>query len=384
MKVTSLERLAASVCCAWITSSTVLVTTAAAFGVLPLTTAKPSTVVSLADSLETTASPEPALCESSNNDKNDNMSSSAKLRSVRKIMARPPAHWVGDGFRVYPVFANSAFTQELSPLLMFDYAEPKQFPARVGPPLGVGQHPHRGFETVTVAFQGEVEHQDSTGQKDVIGEGDVQWMTAGRGIIHQEFHSHEFTRSGGTFEMCQLWVNLPKQHKMTKPGYQALLKQNIPVVNLPLNSDSNDSVGTARIIAGELGDTKGAASTFSPVQMWDINLPKAGSEVDLPFPASQNCIVFVRRGAIQVVSSTDHTDYPKLKESSLGPQDVALMRVYGSDTVRLRVVDANSSVLILGGEPLNEPIVNQGPFVMNTQEEIHKAISDYRLGKMGK
>ena len=325
-----------------------------------------------------------------------------QLRSVRKIMARPPAHWVGDGFRVYPVFASSAFTEEISPLLMFDYAEPKKFPPRAAgaSPLGVGQHPHRGFETVTVAFQGEVEHQDSTGKKGVIGQGDVQWMTAGRGIIHQEFHSHEFTKSGGTFEMCQLWVNLPKKYKMTKPGYQEILKEDIPTVDLPLTSnndaESNEPLGTARIIAGELGDTKGAASTFSPVQMWDVNLFEKGTEVDIPFPADHNCMVFVRRGAVQVVSGESNSqgtngadddnsnNKQKVKKSDLGPQDVALLRIDGSETVRLRVMEPDSSVMILGGEPLNEQIAAQGPFVMNTKDEIHQAISDYRLGKMGR
>lgn len=298
------------------------------------------------------------------------------LRSVKKVMPRPPSHWVGDGFRVYPVFANAAFTEELSPLLMFDYAEPRKFPAKVGAPLGVGQHPHRGFETVTVAFQGEVEHHDSTGKSGLIASGDVQWMTAGRGIIHQEYHSKEFTRTGGTFEMCQLWVNLPKKHKMTKPGYQAIAKDKIPSVNLPLGSEGSDTLGTARLIAGELGAVKGAAKTFSPVQMWDVSLPHVGSEVDIPFPSDHNCIVFVRRGGVEVVTDT--------KNTPLGPQDVALMRLDGNGTLRLRVAAPDSSVMILGGEPLNEPIAAQGPFVMNTQDEIHMAISDYRMGKMGR
>ena len=262
---------------------------------------------------------------------------------------------------------------------MFDYAEPKKFPAKVGPPLGVGQHPHRGFETVTVAFQGEVEHKDSAGNSGVIKPGDVQWMTAGRGVIHQEYHSKEFTKKGGTFEMCQLWVNLPRKYKMTKPAYQGISSENIPVVNLPLDAKGDDVVGTARLIAGELGKSKGAAKTFSPVQMWDVNLPHAGSEVDLPFPSDHNCIVFVRRGSIEVFSGQDGM----LKASSLGPQDVALMHLDGSDTIRLRVSEPDSSVMILGGEPINEPIAAQGPFVMNTYDEIHEAISDYRMGKMG-
>lgn len=307
--------------------------------------------------------------------------SSSKFRSVRKVLPKPSAHWVGDGFKVFPVFANLAFTEEISPLLMFDYAEPRKFPAKVGAPLGVGQHPHRGFETVTLAFQGEVEHHDSTGKSGIIGAGDVQWMTAGRGIIHQEYHSKEFTKSGGNFEFCQLWVNLPKKHKMSKPGYQGILNKNIPVVNLPLNADADSVLGTARIIAGELGETKGTAKTFSPVQMWDVILPNAGSEIDLPFPSDHNCIIFVRRGSVEILSG-DKDD--KLKAQKLGPQDVALMRIDGSDILRIRVTEPDSSIMILGGEPINEPIAAQGPFVMNTKDEIHKAMADYRAGKMGK
>jgi redox-sensitive bicupin YhaK (pirin superfamily) len=308
--------------------------------------------------------------------------STIKLRSVKKILPKPSAHWVGDGFKVYPVFSNLAFTEEISPLLMFDYAEPRSFPPRAtGAPLGVGQHPHRGFETVTIAFQGEVEHHDSTGKTGIIQPGDVQWMTAGRGIIHQEYHSKKFTKSGGTFEMCQLWVNLPKKHKMTKPGYQAIAKTSIPQINLPIGVvEDKDVFGTARIIAGELEGTKGKATTFSPVHMWDINISSAGSEVDLPFPADHNCILFVRRGGFEVISGEN----AETKASALGPQDVAVMRMDGSSTIRVRASVANSSLMVLGGEPLNEPIAARGPFVMNTQEQLREAMMDFQSGKMGK
>jgi redox-sensitive bicupin YhaK (pirin superfamily) len=230
-------------------------------------------------------------------------------------------------------------------------------------------------------MQGEVEHHDSTGKNGVIGAGDVQWMTAGRGIIHEEYHSKEFTKSGGMFEFCQLWVNLPKKNKMAKPGYQGILNKEIPVVNLPLNADTDSVLGTARIIAGELGETQGAAKTFSPVQMWDVNLPHAGSEIDLPFPSDHNCIIFVRRGSVEVLSGEKDD---KLKSSKLGPQDVALMRLDGSDILRIRVSESDSSIMIMGGEPINEPIAARGPFVMNTQDEIQKAMIDFRAGKMGK
>jgi len=310
-----------------------------------------------------------------------NIMTATKLRSVKKVLPRPSPHWVGNGFRVYPVFANMAFTEELSPLLMFDYAEPKQFPARVGSPLGVGQHPHRGFQTVTIAFQGEVEHHDSTGKSGVIKEGDVQWMNAGRGIIHQEYHSKEFTKNGGTFEMCQLWVNLPKKFKMSKPQYQGIVGEKIAIANLPLGSNGDDVLATARLIAGDLGETKGAAKTYSPVQVWDVNLPHAGSEIDFPFPADHTCIIFVRRGSVEILSDDKNGENVS---KQLHPQEVAVMRMDGGDTVRVRVAEPDSSLLILGGEPLNEPIAAQGPFVMNTQDELHKAMSDYHTGKMGK
>jgi redox-sensitive bicupin YhaK (pirin superfamily) len=309
------------------------------------------------------------------------MTSASKFRSVRRILPAPSPHWVGDGFHVFPVFADLAFTKEISPLLMFDYAAPKQFPARPGKhPLGVGRHPHKGFETVTIAFQGEVEHKDSTGKSGVIKPGDVQWMTAGRGIIHQEFHSNEFTANGGTFEMCQLWVNLPKKHKRTKPGYQPILDKKIPVVSLPLGAEGDNVLGTARLIAGDLGETKGAAKTFSPVNMWDISLKHLGSEVDLPYPADHSCIVFVRRGGVEVLSGEEDN----LKSEKLGPQDVALMRNDGGEKLRIRVTKPDSSVVIMGGEPIDEPIAAQGPFVMNTNQEISEAIMEYRSGQMGR
>ena len=264
---------------------------------------------------------------------------------------------------------------------MFDYGAPKQFSSKVGQPRGVGQHPHRGFETVTIAFQGEVEHHDSTGKSGIIEPGDVQWMTAGRGIIHQEYHSKKFTQEGGTFEMCQLWVNLPKKHKMAKPGYQGIKSGKIPVVNLPLNAEEgSEPLGTARIIAGEIGATKGAAKTFSPVQMWDVSLPNAGAEVEFPFAEDHTCIVFVRRGSVEVLSG----EGDDLKASKLGPQDVALMRTDGSSLLKIRVVDPDSSIMIMGGEPLNEPIAARGPFVMNTQDQLRQAMIDYSNGKMGR
>jgi len=305
------------------------------------------------------------------------------LRSVKQILPAAPKHWVGDGFNVHPVFANKAFTNELSPFLMFDYAPPQQFkPLKPGKkPLGVGQHPHRGFETVTVAFQGEVEHTDSVGNRDVIKSGDVQWMTAGRGIIHQEFHSEEFSKRGGLFEFCQLWVNLPKKHKMTKPAYQPIVEKDIPVVDIFETNDGSegecatDSVGNVRVIAGSFKGTKGPASTFSPVELWDVTIKKGQAIVDLPFPEKYNCIVFVRRGKIDVVGENN-------AKKHVGPQAVALTEKNG-DVLRIQAGEPNTSVLIMGGLPLDEPIAARGPFVMNTSDEIMQANRDYQSGKFG-
>lgn len=217
----------------------------------------------------------------------------------------------------------------------------------------------------------------------MIGSGDVQWMTAGKGIVHEEYHSKNFTREGGTFEMCQLWVNLPKKHKMTKPRYQPILNEQIPTVKLPLKSPSEEDseekkdessadsspLAKVRLIAGGEGvfrtepSVKGPAKTFSPVQMWDVILPKSGTQVDIPYPSDQNCIVFVRRGGIEVLSGNDESG-KKQKVSTLGPQDVAVMHLDGSDMLRVNVKSDDTSLLIMGGEPLNEPIAAQGPFVM--------------------
>jgi len=299
------------------------------------------------------------------------------LRSIKRILPAQHPHWVGDGFRVFPVFANMAFSEELSPFLMFDYAAPKTFPSNKRQPLGVGQHPHRGFETVTLAFKGEVEHADSTGETDIIRPGDVQWMTAGRGIIHQEFHSKEFSKRGGIFEMCQLWVNLPKKNKMTKPRYQPIVDKKIPIVKLPLGSDKEEDSGYVRVIAGSLGNTPGVAKTFSPVELWDVILPEKSEDIDLPFPPDYNCIIFVRNGGIDVISEEG-------KAQSVGPQAVALMQRESGEVLRLRSTVKDTKVLIMGGRPLEEPIANMGPFVMNTQKELMQAQKDYHSGKLGR
>jgi redox-sensitive bicupin YhaK (pirin superfamily) len=283
-----------------------------------------------------------------------------QIKTILRATAR--SHWVGDGFNVRPVFAHLAFTPDISPFLMFDYAAPREF-AATDEKRGVGPHPHRGFETVTIAFQGEVEHGDSVGNRGVIGPGDVQWMTAASGIIHEEFLARDFLKRGGTLEMVQLWVNLPARYKMIAPKYQPILSKDIPVVQLP------DDSGTVRVIAGNFAGITGAASTFSPVNLWDIKL-NAGKSVELSVPESHNNMLFVRHG--RIVSGN----------SVIGPADLAILEQEGTRIGLL--AHEETSLLLMGGEPIAEPIVASGPFVMNTEQEIRVATMDYQSGRMGK
>jgi len=285
------------------------------------------------------------------------------MKNIKTILpATTSSHWVGDGFNVRPIFAHLAFTQAISPFLMFDYAVPREF-AATEKKRGVGPHPHRGFETVTLAFQGEIEHGDSVGNRGVIGPGDVQWMTAASGIIHEEFLSRDFLKQGGILEMVQLWVNLPAKYKMIAPKYQPILSQDIPVLQLP------DNAGTLRVIAGNFAGTQGAASTFSPVNLWDIKL-NAGKSVELIVPAGHNTMLFVRQGKVALGSAV------------IGAADMALLESEGT-RIKLQVQE-DTSLLLMGGEPIAEPIVASGPFVMNTEQEIRIAMMDYQSGRMGR
>ena len=284
------------------------------------------------------------------------------MKQIKTILpATQRSHWVGDGFNVRPVFAQLAFTPDISPFLMFDYAAPREF-AATDEKRGVGPHPHRGFETVTIAFQGEVEHGDSVGNRGVIGPGDVQWMTAASGIIHEEFLARDFLRRGGTLEMVQLWVNLPARYKMIAPKYQPILNQDIPVVQLP------DDSGTVRVIAGNFAGAHGAASTYSPVNLWDIAL-NAGKSVELTVPEGHNAMLFVRHGKIAIEGAV------------IGAADLVLLERDGT-SIKLQAQE-ESSILLMGGEPIVEPIVASGPFVMNTEQEIRLAMMDYQSGRMG-
>jgi redox-sensitive bicupin YhaK (pirin superfamily) len=282
-------------------------------------------------------------------------------KSVVFVENAPHPHWVGDGFHVRPLFGRKAFTHAVSPFLMLDYAAPEYFPPRNEPP-GVGQHPHRGFETVTIVYAGAVEHRDSAGHSGVIGVGDVQWMTAASGVVHDEFHEREHARKGGAVSMAQLWVNLPAASKMTKPRYQNLRKDDIPTVDLP------DHAGTLRIIAGAYGDRKGPALTFSPVGVWDARLT-AGKSASLAIPAGHRSLIAVLEGDVRFGEKPARTG------------DVVFFSDTG-ETIELKA-ETDAKLLVLSGEPIDEPIAHYGPFVMNTEAELRQAIEDFRNGRMG-
>ena len=270
-------------------------------------------------------------------------------------------HWVGDGFPVRNIFSWQDSAKNLSPFLLMDYAGPATFPPTTGRP-GVGQHPHRGFETVTIVYKGGVSHRDSSGGGGTIGPGDVQWMTAGAGLLHEEYHSEDFSRTGGDFEMVQLWVNLPASHKMTAPGYQGITAGTIPVVALP------GQTGQARIIAGELAGVRGPAKTFTPMNVWDLSVP-AGQQVKLDIPDGDTTALFVLHGAITV------------DQQRVNSAELAVMERAGS--VLAFSAEQDTRLLLLSGTPINEPIVGHGPFVMNTREEISQAIRDFTTGRFG-
>ncbi|MDO9854005.1 pirin family protein [Glaesserella parasuis] len=287
------------------------------------------------------------------------------MKKVANVHTAPAKHWVGNGFHVQSMFSYNDTDKNLDPFLLMDYNPPRHFDGgRKSDFRGVGEHPHRGFETVTVAYQGEVAHSDSYGGGGTIGTGDVQWMTAGSGVMHEEFHSERFSREGGMFEMVQLWVNLPKAHKMTTPKYQAIKSADIPVVQLENNA------GTARIIAGELASTAGIASTFSPVNMWDIVL-NAGKAHTFAVPESHNLIILVLDGTVQI-NGEDIARRGELVAFERGGADVQIE------------TNNDAKLLILTGEPLNEPVVGYGPFVMNSREEIIQAMRDVQSGKFGR
>jgi len=283
-------------------------------------------------------------------------------KKLRFIQGKSERHWVGDGFPVRTLFSYPKLGPVISPFLLFDYAGPVEFPP-TSKRLGVGEHPHRGFETVTIVYSGEVEHRDSSGGGGVIGPGDVQWMTAASGIVHEEFHGKEFARRGGQFEMVQLWVNLPAKDKMSSPCYQSILNSQIPIMSLP------NGQGSIRVIAGEFGGFTGPARTFSPIHVWDLRL-ESEQPMTLAVPDGYNTLLAVLKGSIRMNGT-----------ETINAAEVAVLDPTG-DHVSINSAQT-ATVLLLSGEPIVEPIVGSGPFVMNTQEEIRQAIADYQSGKMG-
>lgn len=285
------------------------------------------------------------------------------MKKILGLHSAPRPHWVGDGFPVRSLFSYDGDTRALSPFLLLDYASPARFEPS-SRPRGVGVHPHRGFETVTIVYQGEVDHHDSTGSGGHIGPGDVQWMTAASGILHKEFHSQEFTRKGGTLEMAQLWVNLPAKDKMSAPRYQNILDAGIPAVALP------GGAGKVRVIAGEFDGHRGPALTFTPMNVWDVRLAQ-GHTTKFALPEGHTLALIVLRGNVVVNDAQAAAD-----------AQMVLLDREGSDVS----INANSdaTVLLLSGEPIDEPVVGYGPFVMNTQAEIVQAVEDFNAGKFGR
>lgn len=282
------------------------------------------------------------------------------LKKLGTVLRSEGGHWVGDGFPVRTLFFYSDLGQELSPFLMLDYAGPREFPP-TQQRLGVGEHPHRGFETVTIVYHGEVEHRDSSGGGGRIGPGDVQWMTAASGLVHEEFHGRQFAQRGGLFEMVQLWVNLPARDKMSPPRYQAILDSQIPAVAL-------DNGGSLRVIAGEFNNAHGPAKTFTPINVWDLRLT-GKAPVELRLTAGHTAMLVVLRGKLRI------------DDAEVGAAEVALFERSG-EYVRIESM-GETTALLLSGEPIAEPIAGMGPFVMNTQQEIYQAVADYQSGRMG-
>lgn len=284
------------------------------------------------------------------------------MKKVALVHRNNQRHWVGDGFPVRTMFSYADLACELSPFLLLDYAGPHHFPPSAKR-RGVGEHPHRGFETVTIVYDGEVEHRDSTGAGGVIGPGDVQWMTAAAGIVHEEFHSQEFSARGGAFECIQLWVNLAAKDKGVPPGYQGITSAQIPRVEL------SAAAGSVRVIAGSYQGAKGPARTFSPMQVWDVRLNK-GARVSFKLNDGDTAALFVMNGDLQLAGG-----------ESAGEATLVVFERAGS-TLELAVLE-DTKLLLLSGAPFDESIVGYGPFVMNSEAEIRQAMLDYQSGKMG-
>jgi len=287
---------------------------------------------------------------------------SVKKTDQVKVYQTGSQHVVGDGFHVRNLFPSNDLDRELSPFIMLDYAGPTFYPA-TDTPRGVGEHPHRGFETVTIVYQGIVAHRDSAGNSGVIGPGDVQWMTAASGIVHEELHEKEWAKRGGTLQAIQLWVNLPKASKMSTPGYQTIVNDQIPVVQL------DGGAGSLRVIAGSVGGAKGPAKTFTPIELYDLRL-RAGHSMPLQIPNGYNVGLLILSGQASVEGSH------RLTEAELA----VFVSTGGPMTI---IAEEDATILVMAGEAIDEPVARYGPFVMNTKAELVQAVNDYQAGKMG-
>jgi quercetin 2,3-dioxygenase len=285
------------------------------------------------------------------------------MKKVLSVHRGGEPHWVGDGFPVRTVFHYEGLGTELTPFLLLDHAGPADFEA-TDHQRGVGWHPHRGFETVTVVYDGGVDHEDSAGNQGSIGPGDVQWMTAGSGVLHKELHGRDYARRGGRFEMLQLWVNLPAKSKLAAPNYQTLLARQIPSVDLTQEG------GSVRVIAGEFEGVKGPARTFTPINLLDLRL-RSGHRLLLDLRDGYTAALFILKGRV-VVNGEESADQNEL---------VVFERK--GDKVSIEAT-ADAIVFVLNGQPIDEPIAGYGPFVMNTHEQIQQAIADMRTGRLGK
>ncbi|MDQ6756704.1 MAG: pirin family protein [Bacteroidota bacterium] len=285
-----------------------------------------------------------------------------KAKTIQQILPPPPPHMVGDGFRVHNFFPSgyNIGKNRMSPFFMMDYNSKVDFSPQETP-RGVGVHPHRGFETVTIAYHGKIAHHDSTGNSGVIGEGDVQWMTAASGVLHKEFHEQEFSKKGGPFQMIQLWINLPAKDKMSKPKYQA-------IANDKLGKYQWDNAGVVEVIAGNFKGVKGAASTFTPIEMYNVKIKK-GDSVSFDLPENFNTGILVVEG------------FAKINDEKTSADNFILFKNEGEE---ISITAEEDSILfVISGEPINEPIAAYGPFLMNTHKELEEALDDFNKGKFG-
>ena len=283
------------------------------------------------------------------------------IKSVFGVYEPGSTHMVGDGFPVRNLFPSNDLDRHVSPFLLLDYAGPHEFEP-TDRPRGVGEHPHRGFETVTIVYQGAVAHRDSAGHAGVIGPGEVQWMTAASGVVHEEMHEKNWAKRGGTLQAIQLWVNLPRVLKMSEPRYQTILNADIPVVGL-------DGAGRLRVIAGVFQGAKGPAHTYTPIELYDLQLD-ADSRIELSLPEGYSTSIFLLQGRASVNGSQE-----------AGDAELIVCKREGSQVTV--ATQAASRFLVMSGKPIDEPIARYGPFVMNTKAELVQAVEDYQAGKMG-